>query len=144
MEHLREVGDTPLEEIVDAKSSIDPPIIDESESFPNVESNSTTQPADIQLDSPKPTSSQISTTPVTNQSPTVSHRYPRRICGPPNNNQAARLIPSVDSTVHDFERNRGQLTLFSSFGEDPLQGSPNLAAQREAEFYRQHPHCSTW
>ena len=83
VEHLREVGDTPLKEIVDAKSSIDPTIIDEPESFPNVESNSTTQPVDTQLDSPEPTSSQISTTPVTNQSPTVSHRYPRRIRGPP-------------------------------------------------------------
>ena len=45
-----------------------------------------------------------------------------------------RLIPSVGSAVRDLESNGGQLTLFSSFGKDPLQGSPTLAAQREAEF----------
>ena len=60
-----------------------------------------------------------------------------------NNNQAAqidsRLIPQVESAVREFETNGGQLTVFSSFGEDPLQGSPTLAAQREAEFYRHHP-----
>ena len=60
-----------------------------------------------------------------------------------SNNQAARidsrLIPSVESAIREFERDGGQLTVFSSFGEDPLQGSPTLAAQREAEFHRQYP-----
>ena len=60
-----------------------------------------------------------------------------------NNNQAARidsrLIPSVESAIQEFERNGGQLTVFSSFGEDPLQGNHILAAQREAEFYRRYP-----
>ena len=60
-----------------------------------------------------------------------------------NNNQAARidlrLIPSVESAIQEFERNGGQLTVFSSFGEDLLQGNRTLTAQREAEFYRRFP-----
>lgn len=55
-----------------------------------------------------------------------------------NNNQASRidsrLIPNVESVVQEFERNGGQLTVFSSFGEDPhreialwlLRGKPNF------------------
>jgi len=60
-----------------------------------------------------------------------------------NNNQAAQIdsrpIPSVESAMHEFERNGGQLTVFSSFGEDLLQESLTLAAQWETTFYRQHP-----
>ena len=40
--------------------------------------------------------------------------------------------------MYDFEENGGHLTIFSSFGEDPLQGNPYLVAQRETEFYRRY------
>lgn len=47
-------------------------------------------------------------------------------------NQAVKidsgLLPDVESAVCEFEVNVGQLTVFSCFGEDPLQGSPSLAA----------------
>lgn len=41
------------------------------------------------------------------------------------------MLPDVDSAVAEFESNGGQLTIFSSFGEDPLRLSPILVAQRE-------------
>ena len=60
-----------------------------------------------------------------------------------NNNQAVnidpRLLPDEESAVRGFEANGGQLTVFSCFGEDPLQGSPSLLAQRETEFHRRFP-----
>ena len=40
--------------------------------------------------------------------------------------------------MYDFEENGGHLTIFSSFGEDPLQRNPYLVAQREMEFYRRY------
>ena len=46
-----------------------------------------------------------------------------------------RLIPDQETAVREFEAHGGQLTMFSSFGEDPLQGNPSLVAQREAEFH---------
>lgn len=52
------------------------------------------------------------------------------------------MLPDVDSAVAEFESNGGQLTIFSSFGEDPLRLSPILVAQREEQFYRQHPKAS--
>ena len=61
-------------------------------------------------------------------------------------NQAVKidsgLLPDVESAVYEFEANGGQLTVFSCFGEDPLQGSPSLAARREAEFHRRFPDFS--
>ena len=50
-----------------------------------------------------------------------------------------RLLPDVESAVHDFEETGGQLTIFNSFGEDPLQRNPFLIAQRESEFHRRYP-----
>ena len=46
------------------------------------------------------------------------------------------LLPDGETAVQEYESNGGQLTVFSSFGEDPLQGNPSLIAEREAEFYR--------
>ena len=60
-----------------------------------------------------------------------------------NNNQATqidlRLIPDAASATQEFESNGGQLTLFSAFGEDPLQANPTLVAQRESEFFNVYP-----
>ena len=35
-----------------------------------------------------------------------------------------RLLPDTDSAVHDFEENGQHLTIFNSFGEDPLRETP--------------------
>ena len=51
----------------------------------------------------------------------------------------SRLLPDKESAVHDFEENGGHLTTFSVFGEDPLEGSTYLFAQREMEFHRRYP-----
>ena len=62
------------------------------------------------------------------------------------NNQTSQidpsLIPEAKSAVEEFEATWGYLTLFSSFGEDPLYRNPVLVAQREAEFYRYYPDFS--
>ena len=52
------------------------------------------------------------------------------------------LIPDFESAVAEFEGTGGQLTVLSSFGEDPLQRNPNLVAQKEAEFYGRYPDFS--
>lgn len=63
-----------------------------------------------------------------------------------NNSQAARidprLLPDDESAVCQFEANGVQLTVFSCFGEDPLQGNILLVAQRETEFHRRFPDFS--
>ena len=46
-----------------------------------------------------------------------------------------RLLPEPDDAVQQYESFGGNLTLFSPFGRDPLEGSPDLASQREAEFH---------
>ena len=79
IEHLREVGDTPVEEQTEPRSDDQIPI-DESVSFPvtpDVEGDATTRPTDVQSNSPEPSPSQ------TSQPTAVSHRYPCRICRPP-------------------------------------------------------------
>ena len=62
------------------------------------------------------------------------------------NNHAVKIdsdmLPDVDSAVNQFERNGGQLTIFSSFGEDPLRHNLHLVTRRETDFYRQHPRAS--
>jgi len=59
------------------------------------------------------------------------------------NSQAVMInsdhIPDAEAAVADFESNGGHLTVFSAFGEDPLQQNPLLIAQREAEFCRVFP-----
>ena len=52
------------------------------------------------------------------------------------------LLPDCESAVNDFESQGGQLTIYNSFGEDPLHSHPALVAQREAEFYRHYPNFS--
>jgi len=62
------------------------------------------------------------------------------------NNCAAQidpaLLPDSESAVNDFESHGGQLTIYNSFGEDPLHGHPALVAQREKEFCRHYPNFS--
>ena len=45
-----------------------------------------------------------------------------------SNNHAVQidscLLPDVESAVQEFEENGGHLTIFNSFGEDPLQRNP--------------------
>ena len=79
IEHLREMGDTPVEEQTEPRSDDQIPI-DESESFPvtsDVEGDATTHPTDVQSNSSGPSPSQ------TSQPTAVSHRYLRRIRRPP-------------------------------------------------------------
>ena len=60
-----------------------------------------------------------------------------------SNNHAVQidscLLPDVESAVQDFEENGRHLTIFNSFGEDPLQRNSFLIAQRASEFHRQYP-----
>lgn len=63
-----------------------------------------------------------------------------------NCNQAVKidstLLPDGEIAVQVYKANGGQLTVFSCFGEDPLQGNPSLIALREAEFHRWFPDFS--
>jgi len=72
------------------------------------------------------------------------HRVPKHAMM--ENNCVAQVdsdvLPDVDSAVIKFESNGGQLTTFSSFGENPLRHNPVLISQREEQFYRQHPKAS--
>ena len=63
IEHLREVGDTPVEEPIETRSDTDQPLLAATS---DTEGNATTQPSDAQLDSPEQSSSETSTSPVTN------------------------------------------------------------------------------
>lgn len=86
VEHLQEVGDTPVEEPTRDRDDTNQPPVDESDSFPvtpDTVGDTATQPSDAQLDSPELSSSQTATSPVTNQPTEVPHRYPRRIHRPP-------------------------------------------------------------
>jgi len=55
-----------------------------------------------------------------------------------DNSQAVMInadqLPDAEAAVADFEGNGGHLTIFSTFGDDPLQQNPPLIAQRESEF----------
>ena len=59
------------------------------------------------------------------------------------NNQAARITPSLlpepEDAVQQYEASGGHLTIFSSFGEDPLRDRLDLVNQREAEFLKKYP-----
>ena len=46
------------------------------------------------------------------------------------------IIPSPEEAVASYQQCGGQLTLLSTFGEDPL--SPSLDATRQQEFSRKH------
>ena len=82
-EQLREVGDTPVGGIPVEETThqnTDQPPNDE-ESFPiTSEAGDTTQPPSEQLN---PSELPASRT-LTNQHTSVSHRYPKRVCRPPN------------------------------------------------------------
>jgi len=60
-----------------------------------------------------------------------------------NNNKAAQLhptvIPTPDDALQDFESGGGEITVFNSFGNDPLEQRPDLIRQREVYFYQRHP-----
>ena len=50
-----------------------------------------------------------------------------------------RMLPEPSDAVEQFESFGGHLTLFSPFGEDPLQDRDDLVSQREADFLTQYP-----
>lgn len=58
------------------------------------------------------------------------------------NNQAKdinhHLVPETDTAVRQFEGFGGHLTIFSSFGEDPLKDSSELFTQRQSLFNRRY------
>ena len=49
-----------------------------------------------------------------------------------NNNQAAKLNPS------DIPTPDGEITVFNTFGQDPLELRPDLITEREELFYQQY------
>ena len=49
------------------------------------------------------------------------------------------LLPEPDVAVQEFESFGGNLTLFSPFSCDPLQGRPDLVTQRETQFHGRYP-----
>jgi len=48
------------------------------------------------------------------------------------------IIPEANDAVRQFQSAGGHLTIFNSFGEDPLQCNPALVTQRDMEFLRYH------
>ena len=66
---------------------------------------------------------------------------PNRIMA--NNNQVASvpqsIVPDPDDAVRLFQSRGGRLTLFSSFGHDPLSDNPQLVEEREQRFRQQYP-----
>ena len=56
-------------------------------------------------------------------------------------NHASRVFPQMEPDTPDaasnYEAMGGQLTTFSSFGQDPLAGFPLLQRQRDELFHRQ-------
>lgn len=52
---------------------------------------------------------------------------------------APQLIPDPDSAVQQYESLGGHLTIFSSFGQDPLRDRAHLVRQRESDFQRRYP-----
>ena len=59
------------------------------------------------------------------------------------NNQAAQidahLIPEPIEALQLFESHGGHITVFSPFGQDPLEERPDLSSQREARFLERFP-----
>lgn len=49
------------------------------------------------------------------------------------------LLPEPEKAVEEYEATGGQLTIFNSFGEDPLRHDCDLVIQRETQFYQQYP-----
>ena len=49
------------------------------------------------------------------------------------------FLPEPESAVEEYEATGGQLTIFNSFGEDPLRNSSDLVRQRESNFHQQYP-----
>lgn len=60
-----------------------------------------------------------------------------------NNNQVAQLNPSViptpDDALQQFQDCGWEVTVFNSFGQDPLELRPYLIAEREELFHQRHP-----
>ena len=61
-----------------------------------------------------------------------------------NNNQVASvpqsiIVPEPDDAITFFQSRGGHLTLFSSFGHDPLTDFPELVEEREQRFQQQYP-----
>lgn len=60
-----------------------------------------------------------------------------------NNNQVAPLnpsvIPSADDSLELFRSCGGEITVFNTFGQDPLELRPDLIAERKELFFQLHP-----
>jgi len=49
------------------------------------------------------------------------------------------VLPDVDSAVTEFESNGGQMTTFSSFGEDQLRHNHHMILHKTATVIVTHP-----
>ena len=52
-------------------------------------------------------------------------------------------IPTTDEAVRQFTALGGRLTIYSPFGEDPLESRPDLIAQRDAQYISCVPSFAT-
>ena len=52
------------------------------------------------------------------------------------------LVPEPEDVLQQFEAHGGQVTLFSPFGQDPLQEREDLIRLREQEFHTRYPDFS--
>jgi len=59
-----------------------------------------------------------------------------------SNNQVAKVtpaaIPNPDDALQEYQNGGGEITIFNSFGRDPLEQRPDLIAEREFDFYQLH------
>lgn len=60
-----------------------------------------------------------------------------------SNNQVAQLnttdVPSPNEALQEFQNHGGHITIFNTFGHDPLGQRPDLVREREERFYQYYP-----
>jgi len=60
-----------------------------------------------------------------------------------NNNQVPQvdstMIPTPDDALLHYQSLGGEITVFNSFGEDPLKERPDLIADRERQYGQCYP-----
>ena len=49
------------------------------------------------------------------------------------------LLPEADDALQLFEAHGGHITVFSPFGQDPLENRPDLNSKRESMFLEHYP-----
>ena len=71
----------------------------------------------------------------------IEKGVPNRLAAAKNRTSqvAQTSVPTPEEAVSQFEREGGNLTLFSPFGADPLADSPVLFRRRHAEFISRFP-----